>query len=275
MKNKIYITGIVFSTLFCSSLFADKTEEFVKNILKKNPTIQKILQVETVGRSNIGTHWYRDVVKINVVDSTGSEHEEFIPVLTDGEYFSENVYDEFGNPIANKIVMPLDKLYKESSLIYAPEDRSKIKNRVAIFSDFECPFCNQKAPSELQRFVDSDDTAIYYYNLPLTKIHPNSKNISLVAITAMQKYPDKKIDILYGMYAGKDFQYKDGEQKESLDSIITKYNSILPDYQITKKDVEKYKAKEILESDRAYSAKINVSTTPTVFINGKRVIRTH
>jgi len=273
MKNKIYVAGLIIGTLFSSALFADNTEDFVKNILEKNRTIKEIIQIEKVGRTNIGKRWYRDVVKVNVVDFKGDYHEEFIPVLTDGEYFSEDVYDKFGTPISSKIVMPLDKLYKESSLVYAPKDRSKIKNRVAIFSDFECPHCNKKAPTELKKFIESGDTAVYYYNFPLT-MHPNAKNISLVNITAMQKYPDKKIEILKGMYAGGKFQYKQGETKESIDSIISKYNSALPEYPISKDDIKKYKAEEILEDDRAYGVKINVSMTPTVFVNGNRVINT-
>jgi protein-disulfide isomerase len=57
---------------------------------------------------------------------------------------------------------------------------------IAEFSDFQCPFCQrwtQTSLPELRKLVGSD-VALAFLHFPITQIHPNAGNASLLAICA-------------------------------------------------------------------------------------------
>jgi len=273
MKNKLFYSAIVASILFSTSSFArESTSKFVKNVLSRNNTISKVIKADVVSTQKIGKIWYRDVVKIQAITKRGNTIDTFMPILTDGHYFVQNIFDVNGRPISDDINIKTDRLYKDSNLVYSPKDKSKIKNRIAIFSDFECPYCNKNAYSELNKLIKNGDTEIYYYNFPISSIHPNSKNISLCVITALNKYKKRRMDIIKRIYQLKYFQYKENEKKYSMNEIINKFNVIVPFAPITMDDISKYKARDELESDLVYATSIGVDSTPTIFKNGKKVI---
>jgi protein-disulfide isomerase len=275
-SNRLWKIGslILLGLIASSTLVASQSDVFVRNILTSNGSIAKVIDVRTVSTSMIDKRWSRDVVRINFITKDGERHEQFLPILTDGAFYSEHVYDVDGKPIADRMVLSTDELYKKSALIFAPEDESKIKNRVAIFSDFQCPYCNRTAPKKLKEMFASGDTAIYYYNFPISSIHPNSALISMCAITAMEKYPKRKLEVPTKMYESKAFQYENGEPQVDLKSILNKFNVVSSGTRITLKDVEKFKAKELLEIEITYSSSIGVTTVPTTYKNGEIILNT-
>jgi protein-disulfide isomerase len=60
---------------------------------------------------------------------------------------------------------------------------------IAEFSDFQCPFCKRWTESSLGavRKRLGDDVAIAFLHFPITQIHPNAGNASVVAICAGQQ----------------------------------------------------------------------------------------
>jgi len=269
MKNKLFKNAIIAFLFLGASLFArESTSDFVKNILSQNKTISKIVKADVVSTQKIGKIWYRDVVKVQAVTKRGDTISTFMPILTDGHYFVQDIYDVNGNPISKDIKIDTKQLYKESNLIYSPKDKSKIKNKIAIFSDFECPYCNEKAYPELKKMVESGNTAIYYYNFPISSIHPNAKNISLCVITALNKYKTKKIDIIERIYMLKYFQHTQNEKVYSLNEMVNIFNVIVPFSKITAGDILKYNAEEKLNKEMIYTTSIGVVSTPTIFKNG-------
>ncbi len=57
---------------------------------------------------------------------------------------------------------------------------------IAEFSDFQCPFClrwNQVSLPEVRKLL-GDDVALAFLHFPITQIHPNAGNASLLAICA-------------------------------------------------------------------------------------------
>lgn len=60
---------------------------------------------------------------------------------------------------------------------------------IAEFSDFQCPFClrwNQVTLPEVRKLL-GDDVALAFLHFPITQIHPNAGNASLLAICAGQQ----------------------------------------------------------------------------------------
>jgi protein-disulfide isomerase len=66
------------------------------------------------------------------------------------------------------------------------EGNPKAKVIIAEFSDFQCPFCKQWTDQNLKRIraLEGNDVALAFLHFPLTQIHPNAGNASLVAICA-------------------------------------------------------------------------------------------
>ena len=274
MRSKILMTAVISATL-SSMLYAssvgDKSIEFVKNVFNKDRGIVKIEDIKLVSSSKIKNGWEMDVIKAKVLAVDKKEHTPTITVFTDGHYFTELAYDSKGNPIFNDIKIDTKKLYNNSALIYEPKDKTKIKKRVAVFSDTECPYCNLNGYKVLDKLKKSKDTAIYYYHFPLEEIHPNSKNYSLCIIAASKKYPNKKFEIIEKIYKDKAFQYKQGEKARDLKDIVKEFNKEVPFAKITLDDIKKYKANDELQKEFQYGLSIGVMGTPTVIVNGKKV----
>ncbi len=274
MKN---IKNLSLATLVClsSSLFAhnlNSTEEFVNNVLKTNTTIKRVLSVEQVGSLSIDKNWKKNVVKIDILTTQNEKQEHFIPILTNGKFFTEVMYYKNAKPVDVSISKKIAKLYTSNHLIYSPKNSAGIKNKVVIFSDFECPFCNKNASKKIANLIKKGDTKIYYYDFPLETIHPNSRDIALTVITAGLKYPDKKLEIINTLYKNKSFQWTPNERSIGLDNIIQKYNKIFPNMGISVNDIKKYHAKKRLHDDQIIATEVGVNSTPTIFKNGKLVM---
>jgi len=279
MKSNKIIRNLSLATLIglSSSLFAQSsnlnpTEEFVGNVLKTNKTVKKVLSVEQVGSLSIDKKWRKNVVKISILTTQGEKQEHFIPILTNGKFFTEVMYDKNAKPVDISIMEKVDELYTPEHLIYAPKNLADVKDRVVVFSDFECPFCNRNAPSEISKLIKKGDTEIYYYDYPLEVIHPNSRDIALVVITARSKYPNKKLEIISTLYKKKSFQWTPNELSIGLKNVIKKYNSIFPDMPISINDIEKYHAEKRLHDDQIIAVEVGVNSTPTMFKNGELVV---
>lgn len=69
------------------------------------------------------------------------------------------------------------------------EGSPNAKVMIAEFSDFQCPFCKRWTESSLGavRKRLGDEVAIAFLHFPITQIHPNAGNASVVAICAGQQ----------------------------------------------------------------------------------------
>jgi len=134
-------------------------------------------------------------------------------------------------------------------------------HKIIFFSDPFCPFCKAKVV-EIVDVVKKNPKiyALYYYHLPLVKIHPAAE-ITSRAMLVFQKRGD--IDNMLKLY------------RIFVEPTETDMNKILhaiklkTGVQLTKADIEAPEITEALRADMAMRRRLQVTGTPTIFIDGK------
>lgn len=134
--------------------------------------------------------------------------------------------------------------------------------KLVVYSDFECPFCKRFYPTFKKLLTEYDDKVSFEYKHYPLDFHPNAQK----AAEASECAGDQ----------GKFWQYHDKifENQESLSFASLKqwakdiglnpgsFNSCL--------DSGKYAAK--VRADFSEGQSLGVSGTPTVFINGEKIV---
>ena len=130
---------------------------------------------------------------------------------------------------------------------------------LAIFTDFECPYCSQAAPLVEEIFEKNSETVrVVFKNLPLS-FHQNARPAALAALAANEQ--------------GKFWQMHDALfAAPKLDA--EKIEAIAKEQGL---DMDKFnadrigpKVEEALMRDMRDAQEIGVNSTPTIYINGRK-----
>ncbi len=130
------------------------------------------------------------------------------------------------------------------------------------FSDFQCPYC-AAALEALDPFMErhGDEVTLVYKHLPLTQIHPEALPSAKASWAAQQQgqfwpYHD-------ALFAAQDRLGEDlyVEIAEDLDLDMEQFN----------RDRNSAAAEQAIADDMALVQRIGVNSTPTFFMNGRRV----
>ena len=137
---------------------------------------------------------------------------------------------------------------------------------LAVFGDFQCPVC-QREEQDLRKNIPAtfgDKVRVYFYDFPLTSIHPWAMKGSIAA-RCMYRNNEK------AFWDYHDWIYqKQGEiTLENLDAKVADFSKE------NKLDVnacmaDKSAAAEV-EKSMALGHELQVSATPTLFINGRKL----
>ena len=139
--------------------------------------------------------------------------------------------------------------------------------RVTIveFSDFECPHCR-----EIHTVLQSVEThypqvRVVYKDFPLTQLHPWADTAAVGARCAFKQSPDSfwKIHDLI-------FDNQDTISASNIyDQLVGFAGQIGLDMDSFKACLSSPEAKQAVETNRADGVALNVTSTPTLFINGR------
>jgi len=147
--------------------------------------------------------------------------------------------------------------YDDDHLIAGSKDAP---HKILVFSDPFCPYCQSKIPEVLKVVRDNPKTyALYYYHLPLLKIHPAS---DLVTKAMHIFHKENKIDKMMSLY-DLFLEATETEPKEILKAIKDKTGVAF-----TKEQLSTPALKEAFEVDKKMQRKLQVTSTPTIFIDG-------
>jgi protein-disulfide isomerase len=131
------------------------------------------------------------------------------------------------------------------------------------FSDFQCPFCAQTTPTieELLKAYPKD-VRFVYLQFPLEQIHPNALNAAKASIAARNQ--------------GKFWEMHDELFKISKDlsipNIEAKAKEIGLDMKKFDADLAAPETEKAVRDELAIGRTVDVGGTPTLFMNGKRVM---
>lgn len=151
-----------------------------------------------------------------------------------------------------------ESMYDDAHLVFGKKNAA---HKVLIFSDPQCPFCQDVVPDIFKAAQENPTKlAIYYYHLPLLQIHPVSDVLTRVMLVAQH---EGKMEILSKVYAMK--IDPDETQTDTILSEVKKQTG----YSVAAEQINSKKVREILKADKNAAVKMMVRGTPTVFIDGK------
>jgi protein-disulfide isomerase len=131
------------------------------------------------------------------------------------------------------------------------------------FSDFQCPFCAQTTPLiEQVMAAYPKNLRFVYKQFPLEQIHPNALNAAKASVAARNQ--------------GKFWEMHDELFKISrdltLENIRAKARAIGLDMKKFDADMNSPATEKAVQEDLALGRSVDVQGTPTLFVNGKRVM---
>ena len=191
LMSKLLMSSIVTTLIVSAGTF--DIEKFVKKNVVKNPQV-KVKNVETIDTKKIpgDNSWNAYLVMVNLTFK-GKAIKEPMTIFVDEKsgLATMALMDANKGTDYQRVIKPSmpESYYNEEHLIAG--DKSA-KHKMVIFSDPQCPFCIQYVPGVLKDFKEKKgDVALYYYHMPLLRLHPVSEVLTRV-MEVLQK--EGKID---------------------------------------------------------------------------------
>ena len=261
MSKLLTSTLIVSIALNAGSIPNNKTLlKYIKKNVVKNP------QVEVNGVTVLETKTHKELPGWTVILATMNLNYQKNDInapemmfVKDGLITSHLVNQKTGNDYRNEIKPTVPKsMYNKEHLLLGNADA---KHKVLIFSDPQCPFCQEIVP-EIFKAAKANPAklAVYYYHLPLLRIHPVSDVLTRVMHVAQHEGKNDIVEELYSLKINAD----ETDEKKILAAVKKHTNYTVTPAQINAKSV-----KAAIKADADAAGRMMVSGTPTIYIDGK------
>jgi len=236
-----------------------KLVKYVKKSVVKNP------QVKVKGVTVIESKTHKDLPGWNILLTTmdleyqGKDiNAPEIMFVKDGLITGHLVDLKTGNNYRNNIKPSVpNSYYDDAHLLFGNKDA---KHKVLIFSDPQCPFCQEVVPAIFKAARENPKKiAVYYYHLPLLRIHPVADVLTRVMHVAQH---EGKADIVEKLYSLKI------DPRETNTTKIIEAVKAHAGYVITAAQIDKKEVKDAIKADEKDAGKMMVSGTPTIYIDG-------
>jgi thiol:disulfide interchange protein DsbC len=255
------------TTLLLSSFIyadtSDKIEDFLSNQFSKNTRLKSVdVSIDSKMPLEDLKGWDAYIVNIKAVLKNKPEQviEQKMVWFSNGTVVTKDLTDLHSGDNYADLIKPdfKNKYYTKENLIYGDENA---KHKIAIFSDPLCPFCKSFVPAALKDMQkEPNKYAVYYYHLPLERIHPAS--VALVRIAQAAQLQGVK-DVIIKMYS---IQLNPVEK--DINIILAAFNKAVGS-DIKLSDIKTKKVEEQVHFDSKVANDIMVGGTPTIYIDGK------
>ena len=151
-----------------------------------------------------------------------------------------------------------DSYYDDKHLLFGNKDA---KHKILIFSDPQCPFCQEVVPKIFKASKENPETiAVYYYHLPLLRLHPVSDALTRIMHVAQH---EGKTDVVEKLYT-----LKINHRETDLTKILAAVKAHAG-YSVSAAKVNAKEAYEAIKADGIAAGKMMVTGTPTIYIDGE------
>ncbi len=253
-------TAILATTLASNANF--NLEEYVKKDLIKNPQI-KVKGVELLEKKDLkdAKGWQAYMFLMNLdIKNKSDNYPETVYVNEKEGLVSTNLYNFKTHKVVGKNLRPKvdNSYYNDAHLIAGKKDA---KHKLVVFSDPMCPFCQKYVPNIYKDVKDNpDEFALYYYHMPLSRIHPVSPILTRV-MEVLQK--QGKIDEAMKVYS-LNIPLREKNEDKVLEAVKKQLK-----VDVSKEDINKQEIKDAMKSDKDKATRVMLRGTPTVYIDGK------
>ncbi|MGH9486210.1 MAG: thioredoxin domain-containing protein [Terriglobales bacterium] len=139
---------------------------------------------------------------------------------------------------------------------------------IVEFSDLECPYCKEEAGNLEQLMnVDPGKARLVFKYFPLTEIHPWSMQAAEAAVCVAQQGSPKFWDFEKAVFAAQD-QITTADASSRLRTFASESGAALPPYDAC---LARPSTRADVESSIANGKQLGVSSTPTLFVDGRPI----
>jgi protein-disulfide isomerase len=205
--------------------------------------------------------------EVNVRGSQGNaSQEETFYVSKDGQKIIRgNVFDLGQNPFKPE----LEKLKTEFQPSFGTPGAPVV---LVEFSDFECPFCREEAKMLRDNLLTAypKDVRLYYLDYPLESLHPWAKAAAMMGRCIFHQNATAFWD-----YHDWIFQHQEEITPENLkEKVLAFATGKGIDAAQLSKCIDTRATEEEVDKTKAEGKALDVSSTPTLFVNGRRMVGT-
>jgi protein-disulfide isomerase len=204
-------------------------------------------------------------VEVRGSQGTASQAETFY-ISKDGQKIIRgNVFDIGQNPFKED----LDKLKTE----YQPSIGTPGAPVVLVeFSDFECPFCRQQAKMLREELLKAypKEVRLYFLDYPLESLHPWAKSAAMMGRCIFHQNASAFWD-----YYDWIFENQEEMKIENLkDKVVDFAKGKGVDADQLSKCIDSGATEAEVNKTKAEGKDLDVNSTPTMFVNGRRMVGT-
>ena len=268
LMSKLLSSSIAVTAILNAGLSEAELTEFFKKFIVKNPAVE-VVGTKIIEKRKIedAKGWEVYLTKMNIeirgeIKGKESKKEISVPqtIFSNGDLITPVLMNKkTGKNYINEFKPSMPKsFYNKEHLIFGNENA---KHKIVVFSDPQCPFCMEIVPDIIDAVRRFPKTfALYYYHMPLVRIHPVSEILTRVMVVAQQRGENDKILKLYSL------QIKPDETDVTKVLEAVKKHS---GFVVTKEDIDKKEVRDIIADDEASSVEMMVTGTPTIYIDGE------
>ena len=263
MKIKIIVGLITFlSTLNLYGVDDTGVRYYVKKYMETKMH-SPVDSIETISNYKIpdtgGWEVYFLSLKANIKMGK-NYHKKSVPqvVFTKGNKIAFSLKDKSGKNYA-KTLKPKVPLEAYDNAHFLVGDKNA-PHKILVMSDPFCPYCQEIVPKLIDSVKAHPETfALYYYHLPLLRIHPASDVTTKTMHILHQRGDVENMKALYRLLV---------DPKEKNSNKILKAIKDKTGLTFTKREINSNSIKAALAFDKAMKKRLMVTGTPTIFIDG-------
>jgi thiol:disulfide interchange protein DsbC len=234
--------------------------KYVKKAVVKNPEVK--VKGVTVLESKTDEKLPGWTILLTTMDLEYQKKEIHAPEMMfvkDGLVTGHLIDLKTGNDYRDEIKPSVPQSYYDNAhLFFGNKDA---EHKILIFSDPQCPFCQEVVPAIFKASRENPTKiAVYYYHLPLLRIHPVSDVLTRVMHVAQH---EGKMDVVEKIYS-----LKINPRETDMTKILAAVKSHAG-YSVTAAQVDAKEVKEAMKADEIAAGKMMVSGTPTIYIDGE------
>jgi len=255
MKKRILFI-IALLTFQAQAVSEEGIHHYIKKYMSKKMH-SPILKIDTISSYEIkNTHGWK-VYFLSMKMESGKRR---IPqvVFTKGNKISFSLKDKKGQDYKDSLKpkVPLEA-YDEKHLLVGNKNA---KHKILVLSDPFCPYCQEIVPKLIDDVKANPNTfALYYYHLPLLRIHPASDTATRAMLIFQKRGDLKHLKDMYHLLVS---------PREINADVILKAIKKKTGVTIKRVDIYTDEINRELKADKKLKKRLMVTGTPTIFIDG-------
>ncbi len=262
LMSKLLMSTVAATVTLSANVQPDtkKLTRYVKKNVVKNPEVE--VKGVTVIESKTDERLPGWTILLTTMDLEYQKREIHAPEMMfvkDGLITGSLVNIKTGNDYRDEIKPTVPQsYYNDAHLLFGNKDA---QHKILVFSDPQCPFCQDVVPKIFKAAKENPEKiAVYYYHLPLLRIHPVSGILTRVMHVAQH---EGKADV-----AEKIYSLKIDPRETDMTKVLAAVKAHTG-YSVTAAQVNAKEVIDAMKADEMASGRMMVSGTPTIYIDGE------